>query len=82
MVKSAFIKILNKHPKHEFNGFTKNHIMPLLDKLSPENKDIVIMGGFNINLKLTIQNFLETMLSQSFLPYITTPTRITRNTKH
>ena len=82
MVESAFIKILNKHPKHEFNGFTKNRITPLLDKLSPENKDIVIMGGFNINLKLTIQNFLETMLSQSFLSYITTPTRITRNTKH
>ena len=82
MVEFAFINILTKHPKHEFNGFTKNHITPLLDKLSPENKDIKIMGGFNINLKLTIQNFLETTLSQSFLPYITTPTRITTNTKH
>ena len=26
-------------------------------------------------------NFLDTMFSQSFLPYITSPTRITRNTK-
>ena len=46
----------------------------------------MIMGDFNINLinynddKIT-GNFLDTMFSQSFLPYITTPTRITRNTK-
>ena len=68
------------------DDFTNNHITQLLDKLSNENNDIVIMGDFNINLinynadKHT-SNFLDTMFSQSFLPYITTPTRITRNTK-
>ena len=51
-----------------------------------ENKDIMIMGDFNINLinyndDKNTGNFLDTMFSQSFLPYITTPTRITRNTK-
>ena len=44
------------------------------------------MGDFNINLityndDKNTGNFLDTMFSQSFLPYITTPTRITRNTK-
>ena len=62
-----------KYSKHEVNEFTNNHIMSLLDKLSNENKDIVIMGDFNINL-INYNNdkhsghFFDTMLSQSFLP--------------
>ena len=44
------------------------------------------MGVFNIKLinyndYKNTGNFLDTIFSQSFLPYITTPTRITRNTK-
>ena len=75
-----------KYPKHEVSDFTNNYITPLLDKLSNENKDIRIMGVFNIKLinyndYKNTGNFLDTIFSQSFLPYITTPTRITRNTK-
>ena len=75
-----------KPTKQEVSDFTNNFITPLLDKLSNENKDIMIMGDFNINLinyndDKNTGNFLDTMFSQSFLPYITTPTRITRNTK-
>ena len=98
MVEHIFIKILNKklknmifgcvykHLKSEFSDCTNNYITPLLDKLSNENKDIMIMGDFNINLityndDKNTGNFLDTMFSQSFLPYITTLTRITRNTK-
>ena len=96
MIESTFIEILNKKqknliigcvcPRHEVKDFTNNHVMPLLDKLSNENKDIMIMGDFNVNLincndDKNISNFLDTMLSHSFLPFITTPTRITRNTK-
>ena len=97
MIESTFIEILNKkqknliigcvykHPKHEVKDFTNNHMMPLLDKLSNENKDM-IMGDFNANLincndDKNISNFLGTMLSHPCLPFITTPTRITRNTK-
>ena len=89
MIESTFIKILNKnskHPNHEVKDFTNNHMIPLIDKLSNENKDIMIMGDFNVNLikcndDKNSSNFLDTMLSHSFLPFITTPTRITRNTK-
>ena len=75
-----------KHPKHEVSDFTNKCITPLLDKLSNENKDIIIMADFNINLinhndDKNTGNFLDTMLYQSFLPYITIATRITRNTK-
>ena len=98
MIESTFIEILNKkqknliigcvykHPKHEVKDFTNNNMMSLLDKLSNENKDIMIMGDLNVNLincndDKNISNFLETMRSHSFLPFITNPTRITRNTK-
>ena len=61
-------------------------MMPLLDKLSNENKDIMIMGDFNVNLincndDKNTTDFLDSMLFHSFLPFITNPTRITRNTK-
>ena len=61
-------------------------MMPLLDKLSNENKDIMITDDFKINLincndDQNTSNFLDAMLSHSFLPFITTPTRITRSTK-
>ena len=44
------------------------------------------MGDSNINLinyndDKNTGNILDAMFSQSFSPYITTPTRITRNTK-
>ena len=95
MVESIFIKVLNKkqknikigcvykHPKHEVSGFTNNFITPLLDKLSNENKDIMIMGDFNINLinyndDKNTGNFLDTM----FLAYIATPTKLQETLTH
>ena len=80
MVVSTFIEILNKKQKniigcvykhsakHEVSDFTNNYITPLLDKLSNEN---------DYGLLVT---FL-TQYSPQYLPYITIPTRITRNTK-
>ena len=99
MIESTFIKILDKeqknliigcvykHAKHKVKDFTNNITMPLLDKLSNENKDIMIMVDFSINLikcndDKNISNFLDIILSHSFLPVITTPTRIIRNTKN
>ena len=60
--------------------------MPLLDKLPIENKDIMIISDFNVNLincndDKNISSFLDTMFSHSCLPFITTPTKIKRNTK-
>ena len=44
------LRYLYKNPKHEVSDFTSYFITPLLDKLSNENKDIMIIGDFNINL--------------------------------
>ena len=61
-------------------------MMPLLGKLSDKSKNIIIMGDFNANLinlndDKNTSNFLDAMLSHSFLSFTTTATRITRNTK-
>ena len=78
-----------KHPKHEVSDFTNNFITPLLDKLSNENKDIMIMGDFTINLinyndDKNTGNFLDTIFSQSFLPYCTLqhPLELQETLKH
>ena len=39
----AFTNTLNKQ-------FLDNHLLPLFEKLSHENKQILIMGDFNIDL--------------------------------
>ena len=74
-----------KHPKQTIPEFLDNHLLPLLEKLSNENKQILIMGDFNINLlnydDKNTANFLDTMFSYSYLPFISTPTRVTGHSK-
>ena len=98
MIESTFVEIMNKktknmivgciykHPKQGIKDFTDNYISPLLEKISHEKKDILIMGDFNINLlnynhENQTTNFLDTMYSYSLLPFITSPTRITSTSK-
>ena len=97
MIESTFVEIINKneknvvvgciykHPKQTIPNFLENHLLPLLEKLSHENKQILITGEFNINLfnydeKNTV-NFLDTMFSYFYLPFINTPTRVTDHSK-
>ena len=83
---NLIIGCVYKHPRHKVKDLTNSHTMPLLDKLSNENKDIMIMDDFKVNLincndDKNTSHFLATMLSHSFLPFITSQIRITRNTK-
>ena len=66
----------------EISDFNKYYLSNLKEKLSLENKKIVLLGDFNVDLlnydsNHDVSNFLETMHSNLLLPYITTPTRIT-----
>ena len=54
----------------------------LLQNLANDNKQIVLMGDFNINMLRHDKNkdsttFLDSMYSEFLLPYITAPSRIT-----
>ena len=74
-----------KHPKQTILDFLDNHLLPFLERLSNENKQTLIMGDFNINLlnydDKNTANFLDTMFSYSYLPFINTPTIVTGDSK-
>ena len=91
-LESVFIEILNenskniiigciyKHPNMEVSDFNEFHLEKILKITSKENKKVVLMGDFNIDiLKYDIDtnasNFLDIMYSNSLLPYITGPSR-------
>ena len=98
MLESIFIEVLSKPNKNTITGcickqsklaladFTQNFIQLLLNKLSFENKNIILLGDFNIDL-LHYKNdnqtriFLDRMYSSSLSPQITILTRITPRSK-
>ena len=97
MIESTFVEIINKneknmvagciykYPKQTILDFLDNNLLPLLEKLSNENKQILIMGDFNINLlnydDKNTANFFDTKFSYSYLPFINTLTRVTGHSK-
>ena len=74
-----------KHPNLPITEFNECYLQPLLDKLSLENKDVIVMGDFNVVLHYETHNqsrdFLDKMFSASSKPHISTPTRITPRSK-
>ena len=60
------------------SDFNKNYLKTLLDKLSKENKQVFFL--VILILKRT-NKFLDSFASNSFIPYILQPTRITSHSK-
>ena len=84
-LESIFIEVINKksknyiigcvykHPKMSVKEFTDSFFQPLLDKISFENKKVLFMGDFNINLlnydsHTDTTDVIDTMYSNHFLP--------------
>ena len=93
-VESIFIEIINKKERNTIIGCIYRHpwmdarelndtfLQNTLEKLFYENKDIILIGDFNIDiLKYDTNNdsaaFLEMMYENFLLPYISSPTRAT-----
>ena len=95
----TFIEILNpkksiiiiigciyKHPSMDLNDFNTNYPSNLLDNVSKEQKSVLLLGNFNVNL-LNYNNlkptneFLDSLASNSFVSYILQPTRLTYHSK-
>ena len=71
----------NTQPRANFDLFT-NYILEMHGKISNESKLAYLMGDYNINLlnfgtHQKINQFLDDVISQGFVPHITKPTRIT-----
>ena len=70
-------------PLSDFNTI---FLSPLLEKLSLENKVLVLLGDFNVNLlnintENSISDFLDIMGNNLILPQIILPTRVTSTSK-
>ena len=93
-VESIFTEIINKkerntiigciyrHPCMDAREFNDTFLQNTLEKLSYENKDIILMGDCNIDiLKYDTNNdsaaFLDMMYENFLLPYISSPTKVT-----
>ena len=84
--KNIIIGYIYKHPKldiNEFNTLFEN----TLEKLSFENKELYLLGDYNIDLLQTdvdvnIDDYYYNIISSNFLmPHITLPTRITSTSR-
>ena len=75
-----------KNPNLAVTEFNECYLQSFLDKLSLGNKDVILMGDFNMDLlhyetHNQSRDFLDKMFSASLKPHITTPTRITPQSK-
>ena len=96
-LESTFIETINskksnivvgcayKHPNMDVLDFN-SLVNQLLDIISKEQKQIFVLGDFNINLlnyneHQPTNEFLDSLASNSIIPYILQPTRITSHSK-
>ena len=83
---NTVIGCLYKHPNMDILDFKNNYLSQIFEIVSKERKQVFLVGDFNINL-LNYNNhqptndFLDLLASNSFIPYILHPTRITSHSK-
>ena len=83
---NIIVGTIYKHPSMDLTDFNSNYLNNLLEKVSKEQKSAFLLGDFNINLlnynvHSPTNEFLDSLASNSFLPYILQPTRITSHSK-
>ena len=84
--KSNIVGTIYRHPSIDLTDFISNYLNNLLEKISKEQKSVFLLGDFNINL-LNYNNhnptneLLDSLASNSFLPYILQSTRMTSHSK-
>ena len=74
--------VIYRHSSIDLIDFNYNYLNKLLDNISKEQKSIFLLGNFNVNLlnyneHNQINEFLDSLASNSFIPLILQPTRIT-----
>ena len=62
--------------------FIDEYLKPLTEKLISENREVILLGDFNIDLlkwdsNKNVSDFLDIKYSTNLLPNITSPTRLT-----
>ena len=77
---NIIVWVIYRHPSIDLADFNCNYLNKLLENISKEQKSIFLLGDFNVNL-LNEHNetneFLVSLASNSFIPLVLQPTRIT-----
>ena len=77
---NIIVGVIYRHPSTDLADFNCNYLNKLLENISKEQKSIFLLGDFNVNL-LNEHNetneFLVSLASNSFIPLVLQPTRIT-----
>ena len=84
--KNLVVGCIYRHPCMSITEFNENYLETTLEKLSLENKNIILLGDFNINLinyesNRETNEFVDLISSNSLIPHILKPTRITTHSK-
>ena len=79
---NILVGVIYRHPSMDFADFNCNYLNKLLENISEEQKSIFLLGDFNVNLlnyneHNQTNQFLDFLPSNSFIPLILQPTRIT-----
>ena len=79
---NIIVGVIYRHPSMDLADFNSNYLNKLLENISKEQKSIFLLGDFNVNLlnyneHNQTNQFLDSLASNSFIPLILQPTRIT-----
>ena len=79
---NIIVGVIYRHSSMDLTDFSCNYLNQLLDNISKEQKSIFVLGDFNVNLlnyneHNQTNEFLDSLASNSFIPLILQPTRIT-----
>ena len=79
---NILVGVIYRHPSMDLADFNCNYLNKLLENISKEQKSIFLLGDFNVNLlnyneHNQTNEFLDSLASNSFIPLVLQPTRIT-----
>ena len=80
--KNMIVGCIYRHPCMQHNEFNEKYLKPFSEKLVSENKEVILLGDFNIDLLKcdsdeNVSDFLDVIYSSNLVPNITCPTRLT-----
>ena len=81
---NIIVGVIYRHPSMDLTDFSCNYLNKLLENISKELKSVFLLGDFNVNLlnyneHNQTNEFLDAVASNSFIPLILQPTRITNH---
>ena len=79
---NIIVGVIYRHPSMDLTDFNCSYLYKLLENISKEQKFVLLLGDFNVNLlnyneHNRTNEFLDSLASNSFIPLILQPTRIT-----